>query len=112
MRYEWSQQEQGWILSSFYIGYVISHIFAGLTVEKFGGKWPFSMSVLFGAIFSIASPITVEFGGIWALIVLRIIYGFTAGVMYPALTVLLSSWVPKKERSKLGTLALGGSPVQ
>lgn len=38
-KYDWSQTEQGWILSSFYIGYVITHIPGGLVAEKFGGKW-------------------------------------------------------------------------
>lgn len=89
-----------------------SHIPAGAISQKFGGKWSMSFPILFGAIFSIATPLTIEYGGIWALIALRICYGFTSGTLFPALSVLLASWVPDKERSVLGTIALGGAQVK
>lgn len=37
--------------------------------------------------------------------------GLAAGIMFPALTVLVAAWVPARERSKLGSIALGGSQV-
>lgn len=36
MKYDWNQEQQGWILSSFYIGYVVTHIPGGIIAERYG----------------------------------------------------------------------------
>lgn len=46
-----------------------------------------------------------------ALIGLRILMGLGEGTTFPALSVLLASWVPEKERSKLGSFVFGGGQV-
>lgn len=60
--YEWSQAQQGYILSSFYIGYVLTHVPGGMIAEKYGGKWTLSLGILSTAIFTILTPIAVELG--------------------------------------------------
>lgn len=89
---------------------VVTHFPGAQICERYGGKWTLAFSILFGAIFTIATPLTVEYAGFTALLV-RIIYGFTSGVIFPAVSVLLAAWVPEKERTKLGTLTLSGSPI-
>lgn len=37
--------------------------------------------------------------------------GLGEGTTFPALSVLLASWVPEKERSKLGSFVFGGGQV-
>lgn len=103
--------QQGWVLSSFYIGYVITHIPGGMIAEKYGGKWTLGLGILSSAIFTLLTPITTIHGGYVALIVLRILMGLGEGTKFPALSVLLSAWVPKNERSKLGSFVLGGGQV-
>ncbi|XP_055326573.1 sialin-like [Sitodiplosis mosellana] len=110
-KYNWTQTQQQAILSSFYVGYVISHIPAGLIAEKFGGKWTCSLGVLFMAICNAFTPLTIEYGGWMALIAIRILVGLGGGTTYPALGVLLASWVPQKERGKLGSFVLGGGLI-
>lgn len=94
--------EQGWVLSSFYIGYVLTHVPGGLIAEKYGGKWTLSLGILSTAIFTILTPIITVNGGYVALVVLRVLMGLGEGTTFPALNVLLASWVPETERSKLG----------
>lgn len=100
-RFDWSQETQGWILSSFYIGYPLSHILGGIIAEKFTAKWTFSLAILSIAAFSIVTPLAVDYGGHIAMIALRILMGIASGMTFPALTVLVAAWVPAKERSKL-----------
>lgn len=111
IRYNWNQEQQGWILSSFYIGYVVTHIPGGVLAEKFGGKWVLSLGIFSTAIFTFLTPLAIEYGGYIALIILRILMGIGEGTTFPALSVLLAVWVPARERSKLGSLVLGGGQI-
>lgn len=109
--YEWSQELQGVILSAFYWGYAITHLPGGLLAEKFGGKYTLALGILSTAIFTLLTPICVEWGGSTALIVLRALMGLGEGTTFPALSALLAAWIPLSERSKLGSLVFGGGQV-
>lgn len=45
------------------------------------------------------------------MIILRILMGLGEGTTFPALSVLLASWVPVNERSKIGSFVFGGGQV-
>lgn len=130
--YEWSENLQGVILSSFFWGYVITHIPGGMLAEKFGGKYVLSLGILSTAIFTLLTPLAIDWGefeileklsffpilsiyflgGAPVLIALRTLEGFGEGTTYPALTALLAMWTPLSERSKLGSLVFGGGQVR
>lgn len=61
-QYHWTQEQQGMILASFYIGYVITHVPGGILAEKFGGKYTLSLGILSTAIFTLLTPFAVEYG--------------------------------------------------
>lgn len=109
--YDWSQELQGIILSSFYWGYTATHLPGGILAEKFGGKWTLGLGILSTAIFTLLTPWAVDAGGSTALIVLRVLMGLGEGTTFPAMSALLAAWVPLKERSKLGSLVFGGGQV-
>uniref|UniRef100_A0A6B2ED52 Putative permease of the major facilitator superfamily protein n=1 Tax=Phlebotomus kandelakii TaxID=1109342 RepID=A0A6B2ED52_9DIPT len=109
--FEWSEELQGLILSAFYWGYVVTHLPGGLLAEKFGGKWTLALGIFSTAIFTLVTPVTIEWGGSTALIVLRFLEGLGEGTTFPALSALLAQWIPLSERSKLGSLVFGGGLV-
>lgn len=109
--FNWDQELQGVILSSFYWGYVITHLPGGILAEKFGGKWTLSLGILSTAFFTLITPWAVGIGGSTALIIIRVLMGLGEGTTFPALSALLASWIPLKERSKLGSLVFGGGQV-
>ncbi|XP_035775354.1 putative inorganic phosphate cotransporter isoform X1 [Anopheles albimanus] len=109
--FDWDEELQGIILSSFYWGYVITHIPGGMLAEKFGGKWTLSLGILSTAIFTLITPWAVQSGGSTALIVIRVLMGLGEGTTFPALSALMATWIPAKERSKLGSLVFGGGQV-
>ena len=96
-------------MSSFYLGYVITHIPGGMIAEKFGGKYSLGLGILSTAIFTLLTPIAVEEGGKNALIALRILTGLCEGTTYPAINAMVAQWAPLEERSKIGTLVFSGA---
>ncbi|XP_016961976.1 putative inorganic phosphate cotransporter [Drosophila biarmipes] len=109
--YDWSEEKQGLILASFYIGYIVTHLPGGILADKFGGKWTLSIGIFFTALFTFLTPVCIVYGGADALIVLRVLMGLGEGTTFPALSVLLAAWVPASERGMLGALVLGGGQV-
>ncbi|XP_011496713.1 PREDICTED: sialin-like [Ceratosolen solmsi marchali] len=109
--YNWNEEEQGIILSSFYWGYVLTHLPGGMLAERFGGKYSLGLGILSTAFFTLLTPIAVEAGGSVALIVLRVLMGLGEGTTFPALNAMLAQWTPPEERSKIGSLVFAGAQL-
>lgn len=63
------------ILSSFFWGYVITHLPGGLLAEKFGGKYALGLGILSTAIFTLLTPLAATEGGAGWLIAVRFLEG-------------------------------------
>lgn len=61
-KYDWSQQLQGVILSSFYWGYILTHIPGGIVSAKIGGKHTLLIGVLVATICTLLTPVAVAKG--------------------------------------------------
>nr|XP_004660547.2 sialin isoform X2 [Jaculus jaculus] len=109
-RYQWDAETQGWILGSFFYGYIITQIPGGYIANKVGGKLLLGFGVLGTAIFTLFTPIAADLGAI-ALIVLRAVEGLGEGVTFPAMHAMWSSWAPPLERSKLLSISYAGAQL-
>lgn len=58
--FNWNENTQGLMLSSFFIGYVITQYPGGRLADTFGSKWLFGIGLLFTSIFTIISPIAAN----------------------------------------------------
>lgn len=74
--YDWDEHTQGLVLSSFYWGYVLTHLPGGVLAEKFGGKYSLGLGILSTAVFTLITPMVVKAGDWPWLIVLRVFVGF------------------------------------
>lgn len=108
--FDWDEKTQGLILSSFYWGYVLTHLPGGLLAERFGGKQTLGLGILSTAILTCLTPIAARAGAHW-LIAVRFVEGLGEGTTFPALNVLLAQWVPPMERGKLGSLVFAGNQI-
>lgn len=61
-RYDWSQELQGLILSSFYWGYILTHVPGGLLSARIGGKHTLFFGVAIATVFTLLTPIAVRNG--------------------------------------------------
>lgn len=64
MKFDWSQEQQGIILASFYAGYILTHVPGAILVEKIGGKYVLGLGIFISAMLSMVIPIAVQYGKI------------------------------------------------
>lgn len=83
----------------------------GMLAEKFGGKYTLGLGILSTAIFTLLTPVAVDWGESTALIVLRVLMGLGEGTTFPALNAMLAQWTPPEERSMIGSLVFGGAQI-
>lgn len=60
--YNWSQEQQGIILSSFFWGYFITQIPGGIFSQRYGGKYVFMLGIMFSAVCSLLTPNVIRLG--------------------------------------------------
>lgn len=98
--FDWSQKEQGVVLSSFYWGYVITHVPGGLLAQRIGGMNAAIVGTAICAIFTLITPWVIgtlrNFG---LILTVRAIVGAGEGVVFPACSSMLGEWIPLKERT-------------
>lgn len=109
--FNWSLQEQGILLSSFFWGYSTSQLPGALLAFKFGGKNMFGIGILAQAILAICLPCISYFGGFYLLLAIRILQGVFEGTTYPCMVDFLSKWTPKMERSFMYAFVLSGNYI-
>ncbi|XP_046531260.1 sialin isoform X3 [Equus quagga] len=109
-RYQWDAETQGWILGSFFYGYIVTQVPGGYIARKVGGKRLLGFGILGTAVFTLFTPIAADFG-VGALVVLRALEGLGEGVTFPAMHAMWSSWAPPLERSKLLSISYAGAQL-
>lgn len=95
----WSETEKGFVLSSFFIGYMAAQILGGVLADKFGGKRVLGISLILWSIFTILTPVAAAIT-FPALIIARIGLGLGEAPLSPAALSLFGKWVPEAERSR------------
>jgi sugar phosphate permease len=85
----------GMYMSAFYIGYVLTHIPAGLLADRFGVRYLLFSAMLLEGISSLAMAHIASFSpGFW----LRIVGGLGDGTVYAACVRSITTWFSAKER--------------
>ena len=65
----------GWVLSSFFYGYIFTQIPGGWIATRFGGKYVFGVGVLVTSVLTLITP-QMAYINLWALVAVRVIIGF------------------------------------
>ena len=97
--FAWSPEEQGRVLSSFFLGYLLTQVAGGWLAERFGGKVVLGFGVVFWSLFTLLTPIAAA-GGLLALLVCRVLMGIGEGITFPSIYALFGRWIPGEERSR------------
>ena len=106
----WSGTQKGFVLSSFFIGYMLGQIPSGWLANRYGGRWTLGIALLLWSFFTAFTPIAA-LAGFSALILSRIVMGMGEAATFPATYNLFSKWIPRQERSRAVAFTLGGIPI-
>jgi MFS family permease len=96
---EWGMQQQGMVLSSFFVGYVLLQVVGGRLADRYGGKAVLGIGVILWSLFTMLTPPAAAFG-FTLLIITRILMGMGEAVTFPSIYSTFSKWVPLTERSR------------
>ena len=108
--YGWGTATQGWVLSSFFMGYLVTQLVGGLWAARVGGRNLLAFGVLWWSLFTIATPPAAA-ASLGTLIAARIGMGLGEGVAWPAIYQLFGHWIPLEERSRAAALNGSGIPL-
>lgn len=126
-RFEWTADQQIYLISAYFIGYIFSNLYGGILAERFGATRTISF-ILLAAVPIVASIPHVVVLGYWPIFGLRIFQGvievrcecvinrviFTQqmllqGPLYPAIQHLIVFWCPPCEKGRFICVFAGSS---
>ena len=106
----WTQTIKGYVLSAFFVGYLLFMIPSGWLATRYGGKRVLALSVIWWSVFTLLTPWAATVS-IAVLIAARIGLGLGEAAVMPATYELFHRWVPSGERSRAVTRFLSGVPL-
>lgn len=106
----WSQTDKGFVMSSFFIGYMLGQIPSGWLANRIGGRWTLGAALILWSAFTLFTPFAAM-AGFAALILARIVMGMGEAATFPATYNLYSKWIPRAERARAIAFTLGGIPM-
>ena len=72
--FTWTKELQGWILSSFFYGYIVTQVLGGAISLRLGGKHVYGTAMLVSAVVTLLAPSAARLSP-YALIALRVVQG-------------------------------------
>ncbi|XP_067935177.1 sialin-like [Watersipora subatra] len=96
-QFKWSLHGQGWILSSFSVGYMASGILGASAAKRYGGKFTLLVAVLLWSLSTFITPYFAD--SLWKLIGLRVLLGIGEGLGLPTIFHIFSHAIGAEHRS-------------
>jgi MFS family permease len=72
---DWNAQEKGLVLSSFFWGYMILQIPAGILAKRYGPSILLVITCVITSILTLLTPVVSIYGGWIAMVVIRVMIG-------------------------------------
>ncbi|KAJ8670111.1 hypothetical protein QAD02_001370 [Eretmocerus hayati] len=107
-RYQWDEYQQSLALAGYYWLHWVLQVPGGLLARKYGTKIVFGMGNLLVAFLGFLIPAATHYS-LNALIFLRVLQGFIAGIVWPSMHDMTAKWIPPTERSRFVSAYLGSS---
>lgn len=106
----WSATTKGYVLSSFFVGYLLAMIPTGWLANRYGGKLLLGVALIGWSLFTFLTPIAAGVS-LGALLLTRVLMGMGEAASFPGVYNLLGRWIPKQEKSRAAAVNLTGIPL-
>ncbi|MEO7962912.1 MAG: ACS family MFS transporter [Gemmatimonadaceae bacterium] len=97
--FKWSETTKGFVLSAFFVGYILLQIVSATLANKYGGRLLLGVAVIWWSIFTMLTP-AAAYVSLAALIGARIALGLGEAAVFPACINMVGRWVPAAQRSR------------
>src|SRR3954471_23832870 len=98
-QFHWTETTKGYVLSSFFIGYLAMMAASGALANRFGGRIVLGAAVLWWSAFTALTPPAASLS-FATLIAARIALGAGEAAVFPASINMVARWVPPEHRSR------------
>ena len=106
----WTETTKGLVLSSFFVGYMLTMAVAGWLADRFGGKLVLGLAVIWWSLFTVLTP-WAAYASFAMLIAARVALGLGEAATFPASYGMFARWVPVNERARSISLLASGIPI-
>ena len=103
-----NDEQIGWILGAFGIGYIVTTFLGGVAADKFGAKRVLTLAMI---LWGITSLLTSFANGFFLVFIARVLLGIAEGPGFPVMTRAISDWLPERERNRALSMALIAVPL-
>ncbi|GBP75628.1 Putative inorganic phosphate cotransporter [Eumeta japonica] len=103
--YDWDKNVKGMVLSSFFWGYTLLQIPAGILAKKYGGHPLLLGSLIASGLLCLTLPTFAKYGGWMAVCAIRSVMGLAQACLLPSYHTLLGQWSPPDERTRMSVVA-------
>jgi len=98
-QYGWDETTKGFVLSSFFVGYLLLQVPSSTLSNRYGGKLVLGVAVIWWSIFTMLTPPAASIS-LGLLIAARIALGLGEAAVFPASINMVGRWVPQAARSR------------
>jgi MFS transporter, ACS family, solute carrier family 17 (sodium-dependent inorganic phosphate cotransporter), other len=105
--FHWTETTKGFVLSSFFVGYILLQIVSAMLANKYGGKLLLGVAVIWWSIWTMLTP-AAAYTSLGALIAARIALGLGEAAVFPGCINLIGRWVPVSQRTRAVALVTSG----
>ena len=100
-----TDQQMGWVMSAFALGYALFQVPSGKLADRFGPRVVMSVVCV---VWSIFTGLTGVVRGLAPLIGLRFLFGMGEAGGYPTIARAFTSWLPMNERGIANSVSFSG----
>lgn len=100
--------EIGFLFSAFALGYLVMTLGGGIIVDLWGSRKVWAWSAV---AWSAATAALALVTGFWPLFLMRCLLGLTEGPCFPAMTRVVTDWLPMSERARSTAFGLAAVPL-
>ena len=104
--YAWNEHQAAMVTYSFYVGYLSTQVLGGYFSHRLGSKPVVTVGLLISCLMTCLFPLVAD--KLYLVVILRVLTGVGQGVLYPAMTGIITQWVLPSERSFVFNFAWSG----